>query len=263
MNPSIPTPRPGSSWYYASLHTQPAFREDFLVLYAFYKIITEAAHKKEAIVANAKLNWWANELQNLEKSQHPLSIQLKPLIDKYALDLTLFLNFIHAVKKTADSFYFADESDLLHHCEQFANLYQIIARIQNKAVAPDFAQHLGNALTLMHFIRDMGIYLKHNKIIIPQTILQSFEIEAQDLFHDQNKWLHLMKHQANRAREYYQKAFKHSALNKQLNLLVLLELKYQLLNVIEKENFAVLDKRYHLTPLRKWWLAQKLAWRIK
>lgn len=269
MSSSIPTPKSGSSWYYALLHTPPEFRETFSVIYGFYALITQAGNK-EAVVAHAKLNWWANEIQNTaEKPQHPLTLALKQIIEKYQIDIGWFLSFIHAVKKTAEPFYFEDEADFLHHCQERASIYQIIAHLQDKTLSNRFGQNVGIFLTSSHFIRYAGKYLKQHKMIIPRTTLAAYQLDADTLFTpsvDKYKWQQVMQQQVLQAKQYYNfalHAIETAQPKNQLNLLILLKLNLQLLDEIEKENFDLLEKSYHLTPIRKWWIAQKLSFGVK
>ncbi|VAW57204.1 hypothetical protein MNBD_GAMMA07-2266, partial [hydrothermal vent metagenome] len=76
----------------------------------------------------------------------------------------------------------------------------------------------------------------------------------------------LFEHQANRAREYYIKAFnglpEEDRFNQRIGL-IMAEIYLSLLNEIENDGFKVLEHRIKLTPMRKLWLAWRTSQREK
>jgi phytoene synthase len=127
-----------------------------------------------------------------------------------------------------------------------------------------YANDLGMAFQLTNIIRDVGEDARRNRIYIPQDELQRFGVSAAEILNGKasDNFRTLMAFQAERAKQYYDQAFAAlpaSDRKTQRTGLVMASIYRTLLDEIERDQFAVLNQRISLTPIRKLWLAWR-AW---
>lgn len=260
-------PPVGSDFYYAlrfssdsSAHLAP--------LWAWVQTIQaiNLQNLDEAIVP-VKLKWWHHEIERTfaGNPEHPLTKGLLPIIKEKGYTPSHFQAVIEAQLLSQPHFStwealkdFAIQSRL-----PVLQLYS--HGLEHPQPIPNaFCQELSISIFLIEKIAQLGQDLNQSCLILPQSDLDFFEISATQLF---NKSCHasqlapLLLRQSNRARQHYQSALAALPLNarfRQLPLLILGALQYQLLQEIERENFTVLHHSYQLTPLRKCWIAWRL-----
>jgi len=134
----------------------------------------------------------------------------------------------------------------------------------------DYARDLGIAFQLTNLIRDVGEDAMRGRIYLPQEDLQRFGVPAaailrRELEPDQRDAFHaLMRFEVERARGWYARAL--AALppvdrRAQRPGLLMAAIYRTLLEEIERDGYAVLDRRVSLTPVRKFAIAWKTALR--
>jgi phytoene synthase len=126
-----------------------------------------------------------------------------------------------------------------------------------------YAHTLGLAFQLTNILRDVGEDALRGRIYLPIDELKQFDVKAQDLMQRQysDRFTALMKFQAARAHQLYEKAFAmlpDADKRAQKPGLMMASIYRTLLREIEADNFQVLHQRISLTPLRKLWLAWKV-----
>jgi phytoene synthase len=126
----------------------------------------------------------------------------------------------------------------------------------------DYAKNLGIAFQLTNIIRDVGEDARRNRIYLPMDEIKQFGVSAADILQARHSdsFVNLMRFQADRAKNYYEKAF--GALpaedrKAQRAGLIMAAIYRTLLGEIEADGFHVLTRRTSLTPLRKFWIAWK------
>jgi phytoene synthase len=125
-----------------------------------------------------------------------------------------------------------------------------------------YAEKLGLAFQLTNIIRDVGEDARRDRIYLPISELQQFEVPAADILgaKHSDRFEKLMRFQTERAQRYYEEAF---ALlpaqdrRAQRAGLIMAAIYRTLLQEVERDGFRVLQHRISLTPLRKLWLAWK------
>jgi phytoene synthase len=160
---------------------------------------------------------------------------------------------------------YLDWPNLRRHGDQVAGVAgRLAARIAGHVQARtlEFARLQALSEQLVHFIRNLGDDVRHNRVYIPVDELQRFNVPASDLFNRRysDGFKALMAFQAERARATHQEAL--TALpaedrRAQRPALIRGVLAMRLLDEIEADGFQVLTQRTDLTPLRKLWLAWK------
>jgi phytoene synthase len=127
-----------------------------------------------------------------------------------------------------------------------------------------YAHTLGLAFQLTNIIRDVGEDAMRGRIYLPIDELQRFDVKAHEILNrvHSERFVALMRFQAERAHGYYDQALAAlpaADLRAQKPGLMMASIYRTLLREIERDDFAVLNQRVSLTPLRKLWL----AWRVQ
>jgi 15-cis-phytoene synthase len=127
-----------------------------------------------------------------------------------------------------------------------------------------YAHRLGQALQLTNILRDVGEDARKGRIYLPVSELQKFDVKAHEILKavDSDRFKALMKAQANRAHALYDEALAllpRCDASTQKPGLMMAAIYRALLREIEISDFAVMNQRISLTPLRKFWL----AWRVQ
>ena len=126
----------------------------------------------------------------------------------------------------------------------------------------EYAKTLGTAFQLTNIIRDVGEDARKNRIYLPMDELRRFGVTAADILQARGGpgFEPLMKFQADRARDYYRRAFEAlPAVDRRSQRagLIMAAIYRATLDEVERDGFKVLTQRTSLTPLRKLWLAWK------
>lgn len=253
--------------YYALLFATPSVQEACYGLTAFFQEITQVmGNSQEPTVATAKLGWWREEIARTFQGipAHPISKQLLPIIEAYDLSEAHFEQYLAAalIRQSRKRWDTWEEVHL--DCRQMGGLKILLMTRVMEAMHPEtaaFAVELGGVLELIDRIRYFGKDLAQDQILFAKDDLAFFQINEQTLITHhtpQDLIASLLYRQANRARTLYEKALAALPVNdrfKVASLLHLAKIYMALLDEIDNANFDVLNQRFSLTPLRKWWLA--------
>jgi phytoene synthase len=190
---------------------------------------------------------------------------LSPLIEKYSLAEANLAEIIDGMEMDLTQSRYLDWPNLERYCHRVAGVVGLLAaRIFgfSDARTLDYARDLGIAFQLTNIIRDVGEDARKNRIYLPIDDMKRFNVPAADILsaRESPAFRELMKHEAERAKSYYAKAF--SALpaedrKSQRAGLIMAAIYRTLLTEIERDGFHVLTQRISLTPLRKFWIAWK------
>ena len=162
---------------------------------------------------------------------------------------------------------YLDYPGLQRYCHLVAGVVgEVAARIfgQSQGATTQYAHKLGLALQLTNIIRDVGEDALRGRIYLPMSEMQHFAVKASEILKRSysDRFANLMQFQAARAQGLYDEALvllPRVDRRTQKPGLMMASIYRTLLREIERENFAVLNQRVSLTPLRKLWL----AWRVQ
>jgi len=127
-----------------------------------------------------------------------------------------------------------------------------------------YAQELGMALQLTNIIRDVREDSERGRIYLPLDELLEYRINPHDILQGNvtDSLQELLVFQAQRARQYYQRALSHLPAQDryaQRSGVIMAAIYQTLLDEMEADNFRVTQQRVKLTPLRKLWIAWTVA----
>jgi len=256
----------GSSFYYSFLFLPAERRRAITALYAFCREVDDVADEvKEVDVARTKLAWWRTEVANLFAGhpQHPVTRALAPHVGPFGLDARRMNEIIDGMEMDLVHHRYADFAALERYCHRVAGVVgQLSASIfgyRNPATL-EYAEALGIAFQLTNIIRDVGEDARRDRVYLPADELARFGLGAEDIVarRDGPAFRSVMALQAERALSYYERAYARLPPEDRASQragLVMAAIYRALLDEIRRDEFAVLDRRVSLTPLRKLWIA--------
>jgi phytoene synthase len=258
----------GSSFYYSFLFLPRERRRAITALYAFCREVDDVVEETaDSQLAATKLAWWRVEVANLYAGnpQHPVTKALSPFIEKYSITKENLGDIIDGMEMDLTQSRYLDWPGLERYCYRVAGVVGLLAAgifgYRDRRTL-DYAKDLGIAFQLTNIIRDVGEDARKNRVYLPMDDLKRFGVPAADVLNARETpgFQELMKFQAQRAKDYYAKAF--AALPQedrktQRAGLIMAAIYRTLLDEIERDGFRVLTQRTSLTPLRKLWIAWK------
>jgi len=260
----------GSSFYYSFLFLPAMQKQAIIALYAFCREVDDVVDEcSDPGLASNKLEWWRSEINNLFSGNpnHPVTQALKTSIENYNLPQEYFIEIIDGMAMDLEQFTYASFKDLSLYCYRVASVVGLMAAeifgYEDRQTLK-YAHNLGMAFQLTNILRDVAEDAARGRIYIPQDELQKFKVSQEDILNHQmtDNARQLMAFQAQRANEYYQKAFDllpESDRYSQRCGIIMSAIYQATLKEIENDNFRVLDQRISLTPVRKLWIAWSTA----
>jgi len=262
----------GSSFYYSFLFLPPERRRAITALYAFCREVDDVVDEvSDPAVARAKLAWWRTEIDAAFTGtpEHPVGRALAPVVRDYGLPRELLQTVIDGMAMDLDQSRYVDFPALELYCHRVAGVVgQLSARIfgYREQATERYARDLGIAFQLTNIIRDVGEDAARGRIYLPQDELARYGVAPSAILkHEGGEgFAALMAHQVRRAREWYARALEAlppADRRAQRTGLVMAAIYRALLDEIERDGYRVLDRRIALTPLRKFAIAWRTAFR--
>lgn len=260
--------RSGSSFYYSFLFLPPERRRAITALYAFCREVDDVVDAQmEPAVARAKLAWWREEIDRLFRGdpRHPVTRALAAPIAGFDLPREHFLEVIDGMEMDLDYDSYPSFRELSLYCHRVASVVGLMsAEIfgYRERHTQRYAHQLGTAFQLTNILRDVREDAMRGRLYIPLDELRRFGVGVSEIMGNRgNERIRaLLKFQAERAREYYRKAFEllpEVDRYAQRAGLAMAAIYLATLEEIERDGFDVLERRVSLTPIRKLWLAWK------
>jgi len=272
------TAKSGSSFYYSFMFLPELKRRAITALYAFCREVDDVVDDvvdecKDEAIALTKLNWWRGEISQLfsGQPQHPVTQALQPLLKEFNLAEKHLIEIIDGMEMDLTISRYQTFTDLSLYCYRAASVVGLLSAeifgFKNPATL-QYAQDLGMAFQLTNILRDVREDADRGRIYIPLDELERFNVSIQDLTHPltSDAVKALFSHQANRAKEYYTKAFNELPEEDRFSQrtgLIMAEIYQSILNEIESDGFKVLEHRIKLSASRKLWLAWRQSRREK
>jgi phytoene synthase len=257
----------GSSFYYSFLFLPPDRRRAITAFYAFCREVDDVVDEmRDPGVAQAKLDWWREQVQRLQHSlptQHPVTQALQPFMRTFELDPQHLQLIIDGMQMDLEQKRYFDFDSLRKYCYHVAGVVGLVsARIfgATQAQTLQYAETLGLAFQLTNILRDIGEDARHGRFYLPEQDLERYGVTREQLVRGEanEAFRALMQFEAERAREFYRQALALLPVadkRAQRPGLIMAAIYRTLLDEIERADFPVLTHRVSLTPLRKFWLA--------
>lgn len=263
----------GSSFYYSFLFLPTEQRAAITAVYAFCREVDDIVDEcTDPNVARQKLAWWMMEIDRIfnGQPQHPVGVALQSAVQNFTLQRVWFDEILQGMHMDLQYQGYQTFDDLKLYCHCVASTVGMIAAsifgYKNPATL-QYAKDLGIAFQLINIIRDLGEDARRGRIYIPEEEMAAFGVSTKDILEIPNNssLTPLLAKQAQLAKDYY-----HQALNalapedraQQRSGLIMAKIYFTILEEIERSNFAVLQQKISITPIRKLWLAWR-TWRAE
>jgi phytoene synthase len=236
-------------------------KRDITVFYAFCRVIDDIADSADLSVVEkrVRLAKWRQMLRAGESGEPLLARDVRGLIEKYLLPVSMFEEIIAGVEMDLSILRYATFEELRVYCYRVASAVGLVSieifGYRNPG-CKQYAIELGLALQMTNIIRDVGKDLQDGRIYLPQEDLARFnyfETELQDRQYNEC-FLRLMEFEAARARDFFSRAA--AALpNEDRRAMAPAEIMASiyrgLLRQMELDKFRVFEKEYRLSKLEK------------
>ncbi len=241
-----------------------------MALYAFCREVDDVVDEcSDPSLAANKLDWWRGEIDKLfqGKPDHPVTLALQTSLEHFDLPQEHFAEIIDGMAMDLNQFSYSNFKELSLYCYRVASVVGLMAAeifgYQDRQTLK-YAHNLGIALQLTNILRDVAEDAARGRIYLPQEDLDRFKVSQKDILNHQmsDNAREMLRFQAQRAHEYYQKAFDllpEQDRFTQRSGIIMAAIYQATLKEIEDDNYQVLDQRISLTPIRKLWIAWRTA----
>jgi phytoene synthase len=260
----------GSSFYYSFMFLPAQRRQAITALYAFCREVDDAVDDiADPVVAAKTLAWWREEIERTfnGKATHPVGLALQTALQHFELHQEYFLEIIDGMEMDLYPQTYPAFKHLALYCHRVASVVGLLAAeifgYDNRKTLK-YAEKLGLAFQMTNIIRDVREDAERGRIYLPEEDLDRFQVKAEDILACKQtpELTHLLKFEADRAREFYREAMallpQEDRFNQRTGL-IMSAIYEATLDELEHDGFRVMQQRISLTPLRKLWLAWKTA----
>lgn len=276
MHPAL-----GTSLYYA-LRCAPQPQRVSLTVWLqwWHEIAQIPLNVSDPGVAETKLRWWTHELQSCRQGQasHPITKALSNSLQgtDVASDRVwqLALEQVNALIDLVHQTRWMDQATLRRHQMGSTGAATEAAALLlgvSSAHGASWARQLGVGLRQSHQLARLGQDARAGWVHVPIDVLQNHDVRAHQISKPQPgqtppSWPGLLGHLVLLAQTDLQQALagiralpspERRAFKP---LIALAHMHLGLLEALGASGDTVLHQRLMLTPLRKWWITQKVRW---
>ncbi|MGA2348258.1 MAG: squalene synthase HpnC [Candidatus Sulfotelmatobacter sp.] len=245
-------------------------RQDFYNVYAYCRISDDLGDEVGDPAASLELlNEWQRELDACYEGnpKHPVFVALSETVRLYDISKHEFSDLLIAFRQDQTVTRFETFNDVLSYCKYSANpvghlvLYLCGYRDPERQQLSDFTC---TALQLANFWQDVTVDYAKGRIYLPLEDLRRFSVSEDDIARNQNTaaFRTMMKFEVERARDWFRQGL--PLIGKvDRELAIDLDLfsrgGQEILNAIEKQDYAVLGNRPSISKPRKLALVARAA----
>jgi squalene synthase HpnC len=245
-------------------------RQHFFNVYAYCRISDDLGDEVGDPTASlALLDQWQGELDASYDGnpRHPVFVALAETVREFDIPKHEFSDLLRAFRQDQTITRFETFNDVLGYCRYSANpvghlvLYLCGYRDVERQYLADFTC---TALQLANFWQDVSVDYEKGRIYLPLEDLRSFNVTQPEIANNQNTpaFCAMMKFEVERARDWFRQGL--PLIGKvDRELAVDLDLfsrgGQEILNAIEKQNYAVLGNRPAISKPRKLALVARAA----
>ena len=245
-------------------------RQDFLNVYAYCRISDDLGDEVGDPAASlALLNQWQTELDACYDGtpRHPVFVALAETVRKFDIPRHEFSDLLIAFRQDQTVTRFPTFNDVLAYCRYSADpvghlvLYLCGYRDPERQQLSDFTC---TALQLANFWQDVTVDYAKGRIYLPLEDLKKYSVSEDDIAQNRNTpaFCEMMKFEVQRAHDWFDRGL---PLIQQVDKALAVDLELfsrggqEILNAIERQNFAVLGRRPVISKPRKLALVARAA----
>jgi phytoene synthase len=251
-------------------------RSEMAALYAFCREIDDVADDESVPVEirRAKLQAWREDVQKASEDGQPQFVvnrELQSVIKRRNLPFEHFDELLKGVEMDLDIRRYHDLAELEQYCYRVASVVGLLSIEVFGYQDPgcrEYAINLGKALQLTNILRDVRSDAERNRLYIPLTTCQRFDVDPEDILAGRynEKYVRLAQGMADLARGYYTLA-RNSLPAVDRRSMATAELMgsvyWKLLRKLERRRFNVFDHgETRLTKVQKVLLIFRMWYRV-
>jgi len=245
-------------------------RQDFLNVYAYCRISDDLGDEVgDSAAALALLDEWQTELDACYAGtpRHPVFVALAETVRKFNIPRHEFSDLLIAFRQDQTVTRFATFDDVLAYCRYSANpvghLVLYLCGYQD-AERQQLSDYTCTALQLANFWQDVSVDYAKGRIYLALEDLRRYSVPEDDLAQNRNTpaFCEMMKFEVARARDWFERGL---PLVKKVDRALAVDLELfsrggqEILNAIERQNYAVLGRRPVISKPRKLALVARAA----
>ena len=262
------TRKSGSNLAFAFFCLPKEKRRDISIFYAFCRHVDDLADDPGLPTEErrARLESWRSWIRRSSLGEPDFAGEIRDLIRKYSLKVLHFEDILNGVEMDLQQVRFTTFAELSEYCYRVASAVGLISieifGYKNQRCR-DYAYYLGLALQLTNIIRDVGTDLANGgRIYLPLDELAKFNYLEEELVQRKydDRFVALMKFQAERAHAYFQRATELLPAEDHRSMKaaeLMREVYFKLLTRIENDHFQVFKKKYRLSRPEKLWIISR------
>jgi squalene synthase HpnC len=245
-------------------------RQHFCNLYAYCRISDDLGDEVGDTTASLELlNQWEVELEACYHGtpRHPVFVALAETVKQFDIPQHEFSDLLRAFRQDQTITRFETFADVLAYCRYSANpvghlvLYLCGYSDPERQRLSDFTC---TALQLANFWQDVTVDYAKGRVYLPLESLRRFGVTEEDIAADRNNpaFRALMKFEVERARDWFRQGLPLvGKVNRELavDLELFTRGGQEILNAIERQDFAVLGHRPSISKRRKLALVARAA----
>jgi squalene synthase HpnC len=245
-------------------------RQHFYNVYAYCRISDDLGDEVGDTAASLELlDQWQGELDACYEGtpKHPVFVALAETVRQFDIPKHEFSDLLMAFRQDQTITRFETFKDLLAYCRYSANpvghlvLYLCGYRDFDRQYLSDFTC---TALQLANLWQDVSVDYEKGRIYLPIEDLRRFNVSQREISDNQNTpaFCEMMKFEVERARDWFRQGL---PLIKKVDSELAIDLDLfsrggqEILNAIEKQNYAVLGNRPAISKSRKLTLVARAA----
>lgn len=222
-------------------------------------------HTADMNAAQHKFLWWQHELGRSDPADHPLAVALQNMRGRVPHLSSDCLKILVGFQENLIPVSFERFEDIVVHVMRTAGTRELLLAdiLQIRDSIPEEILHqFALSLALIHHLQHLHHFVRRGFVYFVEGEMQRCQVEFTDLqaFRTTEAIRLLLQSQANKAKQVYATA--EATLSKTQRVLLaqlLMRCRWglEVLRLLEKSEWRVLENFIDLTPVRKWWVSRK------
>lgn len=259
-------PQRGEDIYYACIHLPVPLKKALFTLEAFWRQIMSVSEKttQEAHIAELKLNWWREEIQQIYVGTptHPITQALVDVVHLYQIRQSQLTALAEAAQLSINTQIFETQASLNKHYQHLGGIrYSLFSKILLKE-APSVTlekmlHHYGIASEIIRHLQNFAHFLARKQLYIPLEALPEKEHTAYEILNGKYEILpNLLAQQASLAGKLFEE-FPLKNLPEQLAPIHNeIRLHQAHLHLLKRKKYPILATPLQILPIRKLLICQ-------
>jgi len=260
-----------SNFVLSFLSLPPERRRGISHFYAFSRVVDDAVDEHGPEEAERLLALWRKEVQLCYHGEptHPVSQAMRETVRIFDIPQHYLELLIEGCEMDLHKSRYANFEELHHYCYRVAGVIGLVCMKifgLGGPAAEAGAVDLGMALQLTNILRDVAVDAEKQRVYLPEDELRRYGVAPEDLLAGKMRaeFIPLFRFQAERADEYYRKAFHEMEKLPRKPLLaawIMGKTYHRILKKIRARDFDVFYQPVKLSKPLKLWIALRERFR--